>query len=223
MAHDPHPPAAHAQAPLSPVSRRALLWLTSRLALVLGLAGGYGMLAWVSARFMLPARAGRLHQLFVARIADLRAGDTVLYRTPEGRTVNITRRDTSGAAADFIALSSTCPHLGCQVNWEPQNDRYFCPCHNGTFNPEGVATGGPPGDAGQSLPRYLLTVEQGLLYIHVPGEQLSMGDVAGLVETSGPVGPGHDPCLTCLQAREARTGLSPGPRISSPGSSTRPA
>lgn len=202
MVHDPHPsltPDDSAAAP--PFTRRAALWLTSRLALVGGLVGGYGMFAWVSGRFMLPARAGQMHQLFVARSADLRVGDTVLYRTPEGRTVNITRRGSSGTAADFIALSSTCPHLGCQVKWEGQNNRYFCPCHNGTFNPDGVATGGPPGDAGQSLPRYTLGVEKGLLYIFVPREQLSMGDVAGLVEVTGPVGPGHDPCLACLAKR----------------------
>ncbi len=221
MVHDPNPSLTpDDRAVATPVTRRAALWLTSRLALVGGLVGGYGMFAWVSGRFMLPARAGQMHQFFVARIADLRVGDTVLYRTPEGRTVNITRRGNSGTATDFIALSSTCPHLGCQVKWEGQNNRYFCPCHNGTFNPDGVATGGPPGDAGQSLPRYTLGVDQGLLYIFVPREQLSMGDVAGLVETSGPAGPGHDPCLTCLQTRDARTRVSPGTRVPSPGSAS---
>lgn len=202
MSHAPIPLTPDAAGPGdAPLSRRAALWLTSRLAMVAGLVGGYGMFAWVSGRFMLPPHTGQLHQLFVTRAADVRPGGTLLYRTPDGRTVNITRRAQTGDATDFIALSSTCPHLGCQVRWEGQNNRYFCPCHNGIFDPEGTATGGPPGDAGQSLPRYGLTVEKGLLYILVPAEQLSVGDVAGLVEVTGPVGPGHDPCLGCLASR----------------------
>lgn len=163
----------------SHVSRRAMLWLTSRMALIGGLVGGYGMFAWIGARFMLPTQSGRLHPLFVARASDVTVGDTLLYRTPDDRTVNITRRGSTGDAADFIALSSTCPHLGCQVRWEGQNNRYVCPCHNGTFDREGRATGGPPGEAGQWLPRYELTVEKGLLYIHVPAEHLSLGSLSG--------------------------------------------
>jgi len=199
MAHEHHPNAAPADEPEP--SARGVLGLTSTALMVAGLVGGYGLFAWLSARFMLPARLGAVHQLFVARVSDMQVGNTLLYQTPDGRTVNITRRSTGTAADDFIALSSTCPHLGCQVRWEPQNNRYFCPCHNGTFDPGGKATGGPPGDAGQSLPRYALRVDQGLLYIDVPAEQLSVPVQAGVVEVVSPQGPGHDPCLTCLKHR----------------------
>lgn len=183
------------------MSRRAMVWLTSRAAFLGGLAGGYGLFAWIGGRFLLPSQAGRLHQLVVARESELNPGDTLLYQTPDNRPVNITRRGVTGAATDFIALSSTCPHLGCQVRWEGQHNRYFCPCHNGTFDAEGKATGGPPHDAGQSLPRYALTVERGLLYIHVPAEQLSIAPQAA---THPAESPRVDPsCLTCSERRRA--------------------
>jgi nitrite reductase/ring-hydroxylating ferredoxin subunit len=204
MAHEPPPAADH---PItSTLTRRAALWLFSRVVMAGGLAGGYGLFAWVGARFMLPPRLGQMHQLFVGRVADVAVGSTLLHQTPDGRTVNITRRGADGTVADFIALSSTCPHLGCQVRWEGQNSRYFCPCHNGTFDAQGTATGGPPFDAGLSLPRYVLTVQKGLLYINVPAEQLSIERRAGLVPITRPAGPGHDPCPTCL----ARTDAVPG-------------
>jgi nitrite reductase/ring-hydroxylating ferredoxin subunit len=204
MAHEP--PAAADSPRAQTLTRRAALWLSSRVVMTAGLAGGYGLLAWFGARFMLPARSGRVHQLFVTRVTDIPAGGTLLYQTPDGRTVNITRSGTTGTAADFIALSSTCPHLGCQVRWEAQNNRYFCPCHNGTFDPTGKGTGGPPGDAGLSLPRYALTVQDGSLYINVPAEQLSIERRAGLVVIASPIGPGHDPCLTCLACPGATSG-----------------
>jgi nitrite reductase/ring-hydroxylating ferredoxin subunit len=143
-------------------------------------------------------------QLFVMAVHDLKEGDTLLYQTPDGHTVNITRRGSGAGAGDFVALGSTCPHLGCQVKWEPQNNRYFCPCHNGTFDPSGKATGGPPGDAGLSLPKYTLSVQRGMLFIDVPAERLTLPQRAGVVHLSGPHGAGHDPCLACLERGRRR-------------------
>ena len=164
-----------------------------------GLASGYGVFAWIGARFMLPAEANRLQRLFVTQLNAIGTGTTLLFLTPDGRTVNITRRSESGAVDDFVALSSTCPHLGCQVRWEGQNNRYFCPCHNGTFDASGKATGGPPGDAGLSLPRYELAVDAGLLYILVPSEQLSLGRQARVLKMYGPTG-AQSGCRTCPSA-----------------------
>jgi nitrite reductase/ring-hydroxylating ferredoxin subunit len=199
--------------PLAPVetgersARRDALKLTSTLGMIAGLVGGYGLFAWLAARFMLPARVGQVRQFFVARITDMGVGASIVYRTPTGVPVNITRRGSAGTADDFIGLSSTCPHLGCQVRWEPQNSRYFCPCHNGTFDPSGQATGGPPGDAGLSLPRYGLSVQNGLLYIDIPAEQLSVPAQAGLVRQTRPQGPGHDPCLGRLEPADGEEAL----------------
>jgi len=197
MTEPPHHATIEPNAEPAVASARGRLVSTAMM--LAGLVGGYGLFAWISARFMMPSRTGRMQQLFVMAVNDLRDGDTLLYQTPDGHTVNITRRGAGARAEDFVALGSTCPHLGCQVKWEPQNNRYFCPCHNGTFDPSGKATGGPPGDAGLSLPKYTLTVQRGLLFIDVPMERLTLPQRAGVVHISGPHGPGHDPCLACVK------------------------
>jgi menaquinol-cytochrome c reductase iron-sulfur subunit len=44
----------------------------------------------------------------------------------------------------FIVLSTECTHAGCGVEWQPDQQRFFCPCHQGIFNADGTVQGGPP-------------------------------------------------------------------------------
>ena len=41
----------------------------------------------------------------------------------------------------FLALSVTCPHLGCTV--ESTTDGFVCPCHNSRFDLQGALLHGP--------------------------------------------------------------------------------
>lgn len=162
-----------------------------------GIVGGYGGFAAIAGRYLYPARTGEVLWQFVAEADGIEVGEALQYTGPSGETINITRRARTGGADDFIALSSTCPHLGCQVRWEAQNNRFYCPCHGGVFDPSGVATEGPPAEAGQVLGAYELRVEKGTLHIAVPPPLLG-----GAVKRAGTLaseevisGPGHDPVL----------------------------
>lgn len=46
-------------------------------------------------------------------------------------------------ADGLLALSRTCTHMGCKVPWNQGEQRFHCPCHNSTFDRNGVRTGGP--------------------------------------------------------------------------------
>jgi cytochrome b6-f complex iron-sulfur subunit len=140
-----------------------------------GLLASYGTLAAFIARFLYPARPPEQGWMFVTDVAGMPPGGSLVYRTPTGSPVSVTRQGSGATPEDFVALSSTCPHLGCQVHWESQNDRFFCPCHNGVFDPSGKATEGPPADVGQSLLQYPLRVSDGMLFIQVPVDQLADG------------------------------------------------
>lgn len=184
-----HRPAPQPGSGGSPDDRRGFLSKATSLGMLAGLGASYGTAAVFAGRYLYPARPRAKAWMYVARVADLGVGASLSYTTPGGEKVAIARQAQTGGPEDFVALSSTCPHLGCQVHWESQNQRFFCPCHNGAFDKSGKGVSGPPGDAGQSLPRYPLKSEDGLLYIEVPVEHL---DVA-----QAPLGvrDGHDPCL----------------------------
>lgn len=160
--------------------RRRFLTAASSAAMAGGLAAGYGTFGALAGRFLYPAQPPAKGWMYVARAGEIKPGASFVYRTPVGASVAIARQGSLGTVDDFIALSSTCPHLGCQVHWEAQNKRFFCPCHNGVFDPVGKGIGGPPGEAGQSLPRYPLKLEAGLLYIEV-----NLEDVAGAPRPPG--------------------------------------
>jgi Rieske Fe-S protein len=50
-----------------------------------------------------------------------------------------------GSANDEVTvLSSICPHLGCPINWHPDQTQFVCPCHGGVFNASGEHAAGPP-------------------------------------------------------------------------------
>lgn len=164
-----HDEPASREAPEPP--RRGFLRLMAIVTMWVGLVAGYGAFLTTAIRYLFPApRRGQW--LYVARAAEIRPGDSLTFESPDGVDVVIKRSAgpsaaRSAEASEFVALSSTCPHLGCRVHWEGQHNRFFCPCHNGQFDPEGNPTGGPPLAAGQKLPRYPLKVEGGLLFIEM--------------------------------------------------------
>jgi Rieske Fe-S protein len=166
-------PDAQADSVGAGTPRRSFLARAASGVMLLGLALGYGAFAAIIGRFLYPRRTAGGNWQFVADLASIAVGQSLSYQSPAGQQVAITRLGETGDATDFIALSSVCPHLGCQVHWEGHNNRFFCPCHNGAFDSRGTATAGPPYDAGQSLSQYPLKVENGLLFIDSPTEQLA--------------------------------------------------
>lgn len=139
-------------------------WLI-RTIMVAGLALSYGAFAIEGLLFLLPRRVRpRTRKLFAGQTDQYQIGKVQSFLDLEGNKI-LVKRNESG----MEAFSSTCPHLGCHVHWEEDKQRFFCPCHNGVFNPDGVAIAGPPAAAGQSLSRVPLEVDDksGVVYLEV--------------------------------------------------------
>jgi len=63
---------------------------------------------------------------------------------------------------ELFALSPTCSHLGCLVNWNRPKNRFLCPCHGGQYDMNGQVIQGPPPAPLSRLP---MRIEDGKAYI----------------------------------------------------------
>ncbi|HNN93670.1 Rieske 2Fe-2S domain-containing protein [Haliangium sp. UPWRP_2] len=46
-------------------------------------------------------------------------------------------------AGGLTALSATCPHAGCGIDYDESAHKFVCPCHNSTFALDGRRLSGP--------------------------------------------------------------------------------
>ena len=60
------------------------------------------------------------------------------------------------------AFSLECPHRGTMVQWEAANNRFYCPKHKSTFQPEGTRI---QGKSPRSLDRYPVRLEGGKVVV----------------------------------------------------------
>ena len=128
--------------------RKLLIWLSLGSGGLAAAAAGYPV-----ARAVLdPAfqQGGKGGWQTVGQQSDFPLGKTVLvtFTRPGARsysgdikkdTAYLTRR-----GGDWLALHNVCMHLGCPVRYQSGSGLYFCPCHGGVYNAEGVNMAGPP-------------------------------------------------------------------------------
>ena len=167
--------------------------------MALGVVAGYGLGLVHFFRYLVPLRhTSDRREMFVGTLDSIPFGTTVSVKDPQGREINLVRsavgpEELAGEAAgdaaeepsermaetarrlerEFKALSSKCPHLGCRVHWEAANERFFCPCHDGAFDRQGVATAGPPAKEHKNLTTYEVKVDpkNGWVFVMVTQER----------------------------------------------------
>lgn len=65
---------------------------------------------------------------------------------------------------ELIVYSAECPHMGCQIHWDKEQQLFLCACHGGTFDLQGEVIAGPPP---RPMYRYRYKVEDGYLFAEV--------------------------------------------------------
>ena len=114
---------------------------------------------WIVIQNYLRSRRGELPLQKIANVADLAVGATVSFAYPEPQDSCLLLRIDEQT---FIAFSQKCTHLSCAVVPQPEQGRFFCPCHEGSFDLKtGAAIAGPPR---RPLPKIKLQVQNGAVY-----------------------------------------------------------
>src|SRR6266545_804410 len=121
----------------SPVPRRRFVEV---------LLGG-GFLATAAAfiypvfRYLVPPKAPDLggDAVVAGRVGELRPNSGKIFRF--GNHPGLLIRTVSG---EYRAMSATCTHLSCTVQYRDDLREIWCACHNGKYNLDGRNISGPP-------------------------------------------------------------------------------
>jgi menaquinol-cytochrome c reductase iron-sulfur subunit len=135
---------------VSPESRRS--FLAALLGVGSALVGA--LLSVPLLRFALFPLLRRTTELKSSPVGDV--GEFSSLSEPVLRTIQIEQVDgwrkavsekavyiTKDPQGQLRVLSSICPHLGCTVPWNKEKKQFICPCHGGTFTPDGSRVSGP--------------------------------------------------------------------------------
>jgi cytochrome b6-f complex iron-sulfur subunit len=106
-----------------------------------GLATVTGVLTPIIAFLWPPRQEGGATggRVAVASTTDLPPGKGGVFSVVNKPVIVIHTADD-----DYVALSATCPHLGCILIWDAERQVISCPCHEAYFNTTGAVISGPP-------------------------------------------------------------------------------
>lgn len=146
-------------------SRRKFLHLLP-IGIIAGIAG---TLAAAAFRFLRPTAAAQRESRWLDAIpvADIK-GDkpmmcAIMTERVAGWSTTLEEQQIFILPTrDRMAVTSACPHEGCNVMWRDESNDFFCPCHDSSFGPDGDRLGGPARRGLDPLPS---RVKDGMLQV----------------------------------------------------------
>ena len=108
---------------------------------------GSGFLATATAfvypvlRYLVPPKTADLggDSVVAGRVGELKPNSAKIFRF--GSRPGLLIRTASG---EYRAMSATCTHLSCTVQYRDDLREVWCACHNGKYNLDGRNISGPP-------------------------------------------------------------------------------
>ncbi|MDH5718988.1 MAG: Rieske (2Fe-2S) protein [Spirochaetia bacterium] len=132
------------------VNRKAFL---NKIMMPLSLVLSYGTGVLYGLRYLMPKKKPeRFRRVYITSMKTIEKEGSKVFNDLSGGEVVLVKSEDG-----LKAISTRCTHLGCKVFWEPQNNRFFCPCHIGIFDVNGNVMSGPPP---APLPKYDVEVDE---------------------------------------------------------------
>ncbi len=113
----------------------------------IGIFLGGGVLASLASflypvvRYLIPPMIADLggDEIVAAKVAELKPNSAKIFRFGSRPGLLIMNADGT-----YRALSATCTHLGCTVQYRNDLRQIWCACHNGIYDLNGRNVSGPP-------------------------------------------------------------------------------
>jgi Rieske Fe-S protein len=106
-----------------------------------GLLATFASFLYPVLRFLVPPAVVDLggDEVVAAKLAEMKPNSGKIFRF--GSKPGLLILGSDGA---YRALSATCTHLGCTVQYRPDLREIWCACHNGIYDLNGRNVSGPP-------------------------------------------------------------------------------
>jgi len=104
------------------------------------ISAAFAGLAAMGIRFVTPIKREIDRKIFTVGLEELPMNATKRFKDLRGRDLMLVRT----GEREVKAISTVCTHLGCTVFWQKDRQEFFCPCHNGRFDKNGIVLEGPP-------------------------------------------------------------------------------
>jgi len=85
-----------------------------------------------------------------------------------GYVIRSDDNDEGEKKGEIIALSASCTHMGCLIQWQAADRQFHCPCHGGVFTEYGKPSPYSSFKYLASLPRMTTEVRGNEVYVLVP-------------------------------------------------------
>lgn len=118
----------------------------------LGGLGGLITIIYPVLSFLKPPKSAK------PKVNSVKAGVASTFPSNTSKIIKFGRKPVilvKTEAGKFIALSATCTHLDCIVQYKKDTQQIWCACHNGIYDLKGRNVSGPPP---RPLENYLVKV-----------------------------------------------------------------